>query len=299
MLFASAILFAALSRAELIDRFRAPQIVQVDGLIQVRAECDAAMRRDYQLPIAGFAADICRHLYAAENLRERHFEQPGIVIVIGDIVTNMTNVVSRTEERKDGSKWTKILLPAPGHADRDAMITALTKGYYRAVHTNDLSDAEAVTRFRAVIPELKIEDDYRELEAWYAGKRGKEDDEKFLKLQRSVLQPGVASRHDVEIFASRLYLYPPTFDAPFAGQYDCVSFREAIKLARLDPRIRLAAYDKIQGTVLFSGGRGEKMSVAGEAYALFLRDLAAGTRTEEELAVELDAADKLLKGVLE
>jgi len=299
MLIASLIVFAALSRAELIDRFRAPPIVQVDGLIQVRADCNAAMRREFQLPIAGYAAGICRRLYQAENLKERHFERPGIVIVIGDIVTNVTNVVSRTEQRDDGTKWTKILVPAPGHADRSALCLAVVKGYYRALHGRDFGDEDARICLRNSDPDLKLEDDYRALEDWYAGKCGKEDDEKYLKLQRSVLKPGVASRHDVTIFASRLFLYPAAFDQPFCDKFDCVSFREAIPLARIDPRIRFAAYLKIQEMVLFSGGRGEKLATAGLAYSEFLRALLACEKSEIELAALLDVADALLKGVLE
>lgn len=299
MLFACAILFAALTRAELIDRFRAPRIVQVNGLVQVRADCGPDMRREFQLPIAGFAADICRRLYAAENLRERHFPEPGIVIVIGDVISNVTNVVSRSETRSDGTLWTRILVPSPGYADREAFTRSVTKGYYRAVHSQDLRDDEATERFRATFPELKVEDDYRRLEEWYAGKRGKEDDEEYLKLQRSVLQPGVASKHDVEIFASRLFLFPEFFDQPFVGLFDCVSFREAIKMARLDPRIRYAAHLKVPEVVLYSGGRGVKMSAAGLAFAEFLKDLFAYKKSEAELSAELDIAETLLKGVVE
>ena len=299
MLFACAILFAALTRAELIDRFRAPRIVQVNGLVQVRADCGPDMRREFQLPIAGFAADICRRLYAAENLRERHFAEPGIVIVIGDVITNVTNVVSRSETRSDGTLWTRILVPSPGYADREVLTRSVTKGYYRAVHSQDLRDDEATERFRATFPELKVEDDYRRLEEWYAGKRGKEDDEEYLKLQRSVLQPGVASKHDVEIFASRLFLFPEFFDQPFVGLFDCVSFREAIKMARLDPRIRYAAHLKVPEVVLYSGGRGVKMSAAGLAFAEFLKDLFAYKKSEAELSAELDIAETLLKGVVE
>lgn len=299
MLFACAILFAALTRAEIIDRFRAPPIVQVDGLVQVRAECNAEMRRQFQLPIAGFAADICRRLYAAENLRERHFAEPGIVIVIGDLVTNVTNVVTRSETRADGSLWTRILVPAPGYADRAALTLSVTKGYYRAVHSQDLSSKAALESFRATCPEMKAEDEYQKLQEWYDGKRGKEDDEKFLKLQRAVLQPGVATKHDVEIYASRLFFYPTTFEDKFCGKFDCVSFREAIPLAKIDPRLRLAAYRKIQEVMLFASGRGEKMSAAGVAYAAFLNELYKYEKTEAELTALLDAAEIVLKGVLE
>lgn len=293
------ILSALLTRAELIDRFRAPPIVQVDGLVQVRAECNAEMRREFQVPVAGYASEICRRLYQADRLKERHFEMPGIVIVIGDVVTNLPTVVTRSEVRDDGTKWTKILVPAPGSVDRRALGLAVAKGYCRAVHALDLDDGAALARIRSAYPELRLEDDYRALEEWYAGLRGGEDDEKFLRLQRSVLCPGSASRHDVEIYASRLYLYPPTYDDLFCGRFDCVSFREAIALAKIDPRIRLAAYGKIQEAVLFASGRGERMSAAGVAYATFLNELFRYRKTEPELTALLNAADILLKGVLE
>lgn len=299
MLFACAILFAALTRAEIIDRFRAPPIVQVDGLVQVRAECNAEMRRQFQLPIASFAAEICRKLYAADQLKERHFVSPGIAIVIGDVITNLSVVVTRPETYDDGTKYTKILIPSPGSVDQREFGLAVVKGYCRAIHALDLDDAAALTKIRSAYPELKLEDDYRSLQEWYDGKRGKEDDEKFLKLQRAVLQPGVATKHDVEIYASRLFFYPPTFDDKFCGKFDCVSFREAIPLAKIDPRLRMSAYRKIQEVMLFASGRGEKMSAAGVAYAAFLNELYKYEKTEAELTALLDVAEIVLKGVLE
>ena len=273
--------------------------MQVDGLVQVRAECNAEMRREFQVPVASYAADICRRLYAVDRLKEQHFASPGIVIVIGDVITNLSIVVSRPETRDDGSKWTKILVPAPGSVDRQKLGLEIVKGYCRSIHSEDLDDDAALTRIRAAYPELKLEDDLRMLDEWYAGKHGKEDDEKFLKLQRSVLNPGSASKHDVLIYASRLYLYPPTFDEKFCGRFDCVSFREAIKLAKIDPRIRFAAYLKIQEAALFASGRGEKMNAAGLAYAAFLNELFHYKKTEDELTAMLNAADLILQGVLE
>lgn len=299
LILACAILFAALTRAEVIDRFLAPPVVQVDGLVQVRAECNAEMRREFQVPIATYAADICRRLYAAENLKERHFVSPGIAIVIGDVITNLPSVVSRSAVRDDGSKWTKILVPSPGSVDRHRLGLEIVKGYCRAVHAEDLDDDAALLRIRSAYPELKLEDDYRRLNEWYDGKHGDKDDEEFLRLQRSVLQPGVASRHDVIIYASRLYLYPPTFAEKFCGRFDCVSFREAIALAKIDPRIRFAAYRKVQEAMLFASGRGEKMNAAGTAYAAFLDELFRYKKSEAELTSMLDAADEILKGVLE
>ena len=299
MVFAVAMLFAALTRAELIDQLRSPPIVQVDGLVQVRAMCNAAMRRSYQLPVAGFAADVCRRLYAADNLKERHFAEPGIVIVLGDVTTNLTNVVTKTAKRSDGTPWTKILVPAPGYADMDAFRLAVVKGYCRAVRGEDPDDLSALAKYRAADPDLKLADEYRALAEWYEGRGRREDDEEMLRLQRAVLRPGVTTKHDVDTFASRLYLYPEYFDEPFAGGCDAVSYREAIALAKTEPRVREAARRKIQEAVLYSGGRGKRLAAAGLAYAAFLNDLAAGVKSDADLAAELDAADYLLKGALD
>lgn len=299
MLFACLLLLASLTRAEIIDRFKAAPVVQVDGLVQVRAECNADMRREFQVPIASFASEICRRLYVADKLKERHFASPGVAIVIGDVTTNLPIVVSRPETRDDGTKWTRILVPSPGFVDRYRFGLAVVKGYCRAVHGLDIDDDAALLRIRASYPELKIEDEYRSLAEWYEGKRGKEDDETFLRLQRSVLNPGRVHPLDVEIYASRLYLYPETFEAKFCGMFDCVSYREAITLAKRDPRIRLAAYRKIQEAILFASGRGDKMSAAGVAYAAFLNDLYKNEKTEAELTSLLDVADIILKGALD
>ena len=78
-----------------------------------------------------------------------------------------------------------------------------------------------------------------------------------------------------------------------------MSFEEAIALAKTDPCIRFAAFLKAPGLQILGGGRGPKMDAAAAAYADFLRELAAGKKTEVQLrALLLDAEDKL-KGVLE
>ena len=52
------ILLAALTKAEIIDRFRAAPVTQLDGLVQVYGDCPADMRRDFQLPVASFTSGI-------------------------------------------------------------------------------------------------------------------------------------------------------------------------------------------------------------------------------------------------
>ena len=113
---------------------------------------------------------------------------------------------------------------------------------------------------------------------------------------RKVIKPGEASRRDVLVFASRLFLYPETFDRPFCGRYRSLSFADALKLSRADPRIRLAAYRKSAEMVIFSGGRGDAMSAAGRAYCDFLLSL---TRLDENAPQMLEEADIKLNVAME
>ena len=53
----------ALTRAEIIERFKAPVVTQADGLVRVFADCPEDMRREFQSPIARFAADTVQTLY--------------------------------------------------------------------------------------------------------------------------------------------------------------------------------------------------------------------------------------------
>ena len=66
MLFVS-ILLLALTRAEVLERFKAAPITKVDGLVRVVADCPADMRREFQEPVASFVADVCRTLYRAAS----------------------------------------------------------------------------------------------------------------------------------------------------------------------------------------------------------------------------------------
>lgn len=293
------ILLFALTRAEIIERFRAGSVVQADGLVQVWADCGSAMRREYQLPVGAFVGDVCKTLYRAENLRPVKFDEPGIVIHIGDGTTNLTNVVTRTVRSASGRDQFRMYLPAPGHSDRQAVRLGAVKGFYLAVRNETIDDAEALRRLRAAYPELKLADDYAALDDWLAGRRGAEDDEKFLKLRRSVLNPGHAAPEDVRVFASHLHLYPPQYDLCFAGGLDAVSFRKAITLAKTDPRVRYAAYLKLPEPLALGGGRGVKMAAAAAAYTDFLKALYEATESEEEMNARLDAAEELLKGVNE
>ena len=295
----AALLLAALSRAEILDRLRAGPIVQTEGLVQVWADCPADMRREYQLPTAAFIGDICKALYQAENKKPIRFADPGIVVHIGSTVTNNPAVIVRGDTHRDGTPFVRFKIPAPGFVDLNRLRIETVKAFYATVLDCELDDAAAWKALRAADPELRVEDDYAELAAWRAGERGAEDDAKFLKLQRSVLQPGRARKEDVLTFASRLYLFPTHYDFRFAGKYERCTFEEAIPLARIDPCVRFAAFMKIPLVALYGGGRGPKMDEATAAYVEFLRALAAGEKSEIELkTMLLDAEDKL-KGVLE
>ena len=298
VLFALA-LFATLTRAEIIERFRAAPITQVEGLVQTFASCPSEMRREYQMPIASFVADICRRLYRAETQKPRRFENPGIVVHVGGVTTNVPDVVERLDTRADGALITRIYLPAPGFADRDRLRLAAVKAFYRAVKGETLTDAEATRAFARADPAFRIAEVFREIAAWRAGERGAEDDEKFLKLVRSVHEPGVAHREDVLTFASRLFLYPPQYDLRFGGKYDCCSFREAIPIAKDDPALRFVAFLKAGEVLVFGGGHGPAMDEAVVAYSEFLRALASGKTGERELGLMLDDADDKLKGLLQ
>ena len=291
----------ALTRAEIIDRFNAAPVTQLDGLVQVYGDCPADMRRDFQLPVASFASGICRKLYAAEHKKPLKFADPGIIVRIGDVRTNITDVISRPATRDGGVKFTRIYLPSPAGADLGKFRHEVARAFYRAVDGVDLDDASVTKKLRESDPVTRVEDIQSEVAAWR--ERGEyaagKTDEDYLKMLRGVHLPGVATKPDVTTFASRLFLYPEFYAAPFCGKYAACSFRDAIALARKDPTIRFAAYQKIQPLMLFGSGHGEKMNAAVEAYAKFLAELAVLKRTDEELAKLLDDADEKLKGVLE
>ena len=301
MIFALIALFA-LTKAEIIDRFQAPPVTQLDGLIQVYGDCPADMRREYQLPIAAFTRDICQKLYAAENLRPIKFAQPGIIVKIGDVRTNLTNVVVRTAVYDEGGLYTRILLPSPAGADLDCFRREVVKAFVRAVKGENVGDdAEAARIYRRIDPLERARDlaaevrDWRERGIYTEGRT----DEDYLKLMRGIHAPGHASAEDVATFASRLYLYPLAYDAPFGGKFSACSFRDAVALAAEDPQVRYAAYLKRSEVMAYGGGHGDRMTSAAAAYGVFLFELARHQLQAEELLKLLDDADMKLKGVLE
>ena len=289
----AAILLLALSRAELIERFKAPVVTQADGLIRVYADCPEDMRREFQSPIASFAAETAKTLYRGLSMKPEHYRRPGLAIYVGDVRTNDTTVVAKAVTN-DSQVLTLVYVRAPGYADLERLRKEIVKGFFRRVKGVELSDDEAVAAYRAGDPALRLEDERRRLEEWLATGRGVTNDEEGLKLMRKIIQPGFASPRDVLIFASRLYLYPPQYDIRLGGRRGCISFGEAIALSRIDPLVRLLAFEKAKELPVFGGGRGAAMNAAVAAYGRFLLELARGEKDGRALKDLLDGADTLL-----
>lgn len=297
MLLALALFAASLTRAELIERFRAAPVTMCDGIVQVWAHCPADMRRAYQLPIAGFAADVCRSLARAEQAPARRYERPGLLIYIGDGVTNDTRVITRASKHLDGTPCLKVWLPAPGYADIRQLQIASARGWAMAVRGEDLDETAAWNLIVDANPEMRIAAEIDDLVAWRTQgvyRRGRTDED-YLALQRRILKPGFATREEILIFASRLVLYPSYNDCLFGGTDAMLEFRAAIPRAKDDLLIRYAAYRKSNELLVWGGGRGEKLAAAAEAYSAFLRELARAKLETTELEKMLDEADQKLK----
>lgn len=295
----AAILLFALTRAEMIERLRTPPVTQVDGLVQVYANCPSDMRREYQGPVASFVANICTTLYTAQAMKPIHFKEPGIVVHVGSIRTNVADVVTTVGKRDGGGDFTRIRLPAPGYSDQEALRIAVTKAFFLAVKGETIDDATAVKRLRETDPVLRVADRRAELKRWREQGvfEAEHDDEYYLKLQRSVLAPGSASNEDVANFASRLRLYPEYYGTPFCGRYETLSFEDAIGAAKNDEEVRYTALNKAKELMLYGGGHGDKMTASVLMYGIFLAELARGEKSDEDLRKILGAAEELLKGV--
>ena len=291
------VLLLALTRAEIIERFKAPVVTQADGLVQVYANCPEDMRKEFQGPIARFAADTVQSLYQGLAKKPERFTKAGIVIHVGDVRTNVTEVTARvvTNESRVVSR---IRVKSPGYADLHRLRLEVIKAFYRSVEKRELSDGEAVAAYRHAIPELRVADERMKLEDWLSG-RGTRDDEEGLRLMRKVFRPGESSPRDVLTFASRLYLYPPQNDVRFLGKFDQLSFSEAVKFGRIDPLVRLVAYSKAFELPVLGGGRSPELTAAANAYQEFLLEFARGETGEKGLTALLDAADEKLNVAFE
>lgn len=298
----AAILFFALTRAEIVQRMKAPVNTQADGLVKVYAYCDEDMRREFQGPIGSFAGELMARLYASQKLKSRRFASPGIIIQVGNERTNITDVVTRVVTN-DSQVVTRLYLQSPGTVDLERFRLELIRGFFRSVKNSELSLEEARERLLEIDPRYRVNSLRSKIDAWLKGDRAakgddktdEEWDEEHLALMRRVIEPGFAAPQDVLVFASRLYLYPRYFDEKFLDGSDVVSFRDAVKLAKIDPRVGILAHFKAIELPILGGGRGEKLDAAAEAYARFLRALAAGEKTDKELYEMLENADKLLQ----
>ena len=291
------VLLLALTRAEIIERFKAPVITQADGLVQVYADCPEDMRKEFQGPVASFAADTVQMLYRGLAKKPVRFSKAGILIHIGDVRTNLTEVTAQASTN-DSRVVTRIRMKSPGYADLYRFRVEIIKAFYRSVEKKEISEAEAVAAYRHADPVLRVVDDRQKLEDWLAG-RGTSDDEEGLKLMRKVFEPGKASPRDVLTFASRLYLYPPQHNLKLLGKFDQLSFSEAVRFGRIDPVIRILAYQKSFEMPVMGGGKSPELASAATAYQAFLLAFAKGEMGEKDLKALLDAADEKLNVALE
>ena len=286
------VLVMALTRAEILERFRAPVVTQADGLVQVYADCPEDMRREYQGPIASFAAETVRTLYQGLSKKPMRFEKPEIIIHVGGVRTNDTEVTARVTTN-DTRVISRIHVKAPGSADLYRLRLEVVRAFFRSVERREITEADAVAAYRKGNPALRVFDERMKLEDWLAG-RGTKDDEEGLKLMRRVFEPGVSSPRDILIFASRLYLYPPQYDVRLLGKFDRLSFREAVRFGRTDPLVRIIAYQKAVELPVLGGGRSPELAAAADAYQAFLLEFAKGEKDEKGLKALLDDADEKL-----
>lgn len=309
----ASILLLALTPAELVERLQMPVVTKAQGLVQVYADCSEDMRQEFQMPVASFVADLCDRLARGLGVKRTRLHAPGIVLHLGDIRTNVTDVIVRTVTRRDGRTYTRMTLPAPGHADVARLRLEIVKAFYREFFSREIDAYEAAAALRLVEPALRVNDRYDLLRQWtetgsidtnsvawiaFAANGAQPTDETMIALARTVLNPGRANADDVMRFASRLQLYPPTFDAPFCGKFHSCTFREAIELGKVDPRVRFMAYFKARQVLVLGGGRGEGLAAAAAAYATFLKELVRGKESAPELIARLDAADARLRVLL-
>ncbi len=288
MPFLASILVLAISRADLVDRFRAPVITEAEGLVQVYADCPADLRREYQLPVSKFAAATVNTLYEGLSLRPQKFTKAALIVHIGEVRTNVTDVVVNVTTN-DSLAVTRLTLPAPQYADLYRFKLEIVKAFFRSVKGVELSDDEAISEYRHADPALRVEEERIRLDEWLA--LGKGDDEEGIRLLRRIIKPGTAFPRDVLIFASRLFLYPSQNDLAFAGRFKCLSFAEALKVSGYDPMVRIAAYFKAREMTVFGGGKGPLLQSAAEAYERFLYEFAKGEKGLDELKSLLDDAD--------
>ena len=293
----ASVLLLALTRAEIIARMRAPVVTQADGLVRVYANCSEDMRTEFQAPVARFASDTVGTMYHALKMRPVRFKSPGIVLLLGDVRTNVVDALKVVVATNDAQVVTRLYVKSPGHVHLGTLRYEIIRAFYRSVKGAEIDMDEALRLYRGADPRLRVIDERQRLEDWILkgrhvpGSGAVADDEEHLALMRRVIDPGFASRLDVIIFASRLYLYPHAYDSPFAGRFRLLDFRRAVAHAKDDPSIRFAAYAKAGEIVALGGGRSEPMLAAAKHYSDFLLALAAGKKSEDELLDLLGQAE--------
>ena len=297
MILFSTVLVLALTRAEMLERFRAPIVTQADGLVQVYADCPEDMRKEYQTPIARFAAETVKTVYRGLAKKSERFDKPRILIHIGDVRTNVTDVAVQVSTNED-RVVSRIRVKAPGYADLYRLRLEVIRAFFRGVERREVTEQEAVAAYRKGDPALRVIDERMKLEEWLAG-RGTKNDEEGLRMMRRVFEPGKSSPRDILIFASRLYLYPPQHDIRFLGRFDRLSFREAVRFGRIDPIVRLVACRKALELPVLGGGRSPELAAAANAYQTFLFEFAKGEKDEKGLKALLDDADEKLNVAFE
>lgn len=280
-------LLLALSRAEIVARFKSPVLSRADGNVKVYAACPEDVRREYQAPVARFAGDTFDALSRAARRPLRRAASPALVVHLGDVRTNRADVIVRVATN-GASVVTRLFLPNPATADLETFRAEVARAYFRSAEGRETTAADALEAWRMTDPDYRVARELRRLEGWLDRAEGDPYDG-FAMLWR-VFRPGTLSEVEARVFASRLRLYPPTFDRPFLGRFASLSFREAIPFAA-DPAVRLAARRKADEMPVVGGGRGVAMRDAAMAYRAFLLALAEGGRSEDALRDLLEAAD--------
>ena len=109
-----------------------------------------------------------------------------------------------------------------------------------------------------------------------------------------MLEPGNCGLFELDIFASKLFLYSPTFDVKMCGGRAACSFREALDENGSNLMVRAAAFLKSREIPLYAIGRGDELQATAAAYERFLLGIAAG---EERAKLEdmLNTADARLE----
>lgn len=300
MLFAVILCSAILSRADWIERLKAPSIIKNDGLIEVSGFCSAEVRGEFQLPVAANASQICEELYSELKIKPIKYKKSRIFITLGDECSTNSEVKVSYSTRDGEAIYTKIRLPSPRHTDIGLFRREVSRAFFTAVHGKKISDAELDAFLRQASPILRLDDDYRALEEWSTKGiyRKGWTDEDYLKLLRKVKKPGSYRKEDALVFSARLYLYPQQFSEPFCGKYLSCTFKDAIKYAKIDENVRRAAYTKSSELLVFGSGRGDKFAAMAKCYSQFLLALASGKVSESVLEEILKIAEGQLNEVM-